>query len=487
MSRSPYVAVNFQPSDAGRRVSQSEIVRELASDIQAGRLRPGMRLPPVRVLEQRLGISKNTVQAAYDELAARGLIESRVRQGMFVAAAAHGTPPAPLFQASPPLLRACGLPEAQAVPGDYARLDMVFIDPALLPREQLADCMRSVLANPGLRPFYDAQGHAGLRALIAERLVARGMDVDPDDVILTSGSQQALDIVARSLQHRVIATENPVYSHARYLFAGLGCQLVPLTLNPFSRVDLDEWAETLRETRPALVYVIPNFQNPTGYSYSTGELERLLQLSEELGFAILEDDWGSDMLSGSEFRPTLRALGGNNVLYVNSFTKKLLPSLRLGYVVASKTTRAALVAAKRLASLGNPEFLEAVVHEFMDRGYYASHLARMNTELDLRYQACLECLREVLPPGVQFSLPGGGPTLWLEFPPEVNLRALQARLDARRVAIQLGQGHFYGKPHLNGFRISYAYHDSSVLRRALGVLAEELPGAVTATPARHPS
>jgi DNA-binding transcriptional MocR family regulator len=474
MSRSPFVAVNFQPTGALGRVTQDDIIRQMAAEIQAGRLRPNMRLPPVRTLEERFGISKNTVQAAYDELAARGLVESRARLGMFVAAVPEGNVSVPMFQASSAQLRASGLPSVQAVPSDHVRLDMVFIDWKLLPREQIADCMRSVLANPGLRPLYDGQGHAGLRAKIAARLSHRGMDVDPDDVILTGGSQQALDMVARSLQHRVIATENPVYSHARYLFAGLGCQLVPLTLNPFQSIDLAEWEETLRETRPALVYVIPHFQNPTGYSYSTSELERLLELSEELGFAILEDDWGSDMLSGSEFRPTLRALGGSNVLYVNSFTKKLLPSLRLGYIVASKATREALVAAKRLATLGNPEFLEAVLFEFMDRGYYDSHLARMNAELDLRYSACLSVLRETMPPEVRFSLPGGGPTLWLELPSQVNLRQLSERLSAQRIAIQMTHGHFYGKPHLDGFRVGYAYNEPHVMREAVARVAAEL-------------
>jgi DNA-binding transcriptional MocR family regulator len=180
------------------------------------------------------------------------------------------------------------------------------------------------------------------------------------------------------------------------------------------------------------------------------------------------------MLSGSEFRPTLRALGGANVLYVNSFTKKLLPSLRLGYVVASKATRESLVAAKRLATLGNPEFLEAVLFEFMDRGYYDSHLARMNAELDLRYRACVDVLRETMPQEVRFSLPGGGPTLWLELPNQVNLRQLYEQLSAKRIAIQLTHGHFYGKPHLNGFRVGYAYNEPQVMREAVARVAAEL-------------
>ncbi|MEY4548273.1 MAG: hypothetical protein RL685_4468 [Pseudomonadota bacterium] len=230
----------------------------------------------------------------------------------------------------PPRLRKPEVPPPQAVRTDRLELSSVYIDPELLPHAQLSDCFRSVLSLPGLQTFYDAQGHLGLREVIAERLRARGIGATPEDVIITTGSQQALDIVARSLEHAVVATENPVYSLGRQLFAHLGCRLVPLPLDPFRAVDLERWAELLSEARPSLVYLIPSYQNPTGYSYSSAELERLLELSEQLGFAILKDDWGSDMLSCSEYRPTLRALGGRNVLYVNSFTKKLLPSLRLG-------------------------------------------------------------------------------------------------------------------------------------------------------------
>ena len=363
---------------------------------------------------------------------------------------------------------------------DRLELSNVFIDPELLPHAQLSDCFRSVLANPGLQTFYDAQGHAGLREAIAERLRARGIEASADEVIITSGSQQALDIVGRSLERKVIATENPVYAIARQLFLHLGCQLVPLRLDPFGPVDLDAWEQALAQARPSLVYLISSYQNPTGYSYSSSELERVLQLSERYGFAILEDDWGSDMLSCSEYRPTLRALGGRNVLYVNSFTKKLLPSLRLGYLLCSADTRDALVAAKRVATLGNAMLLEATLHEFITRGYYDAHLRRVHGLLDQRYLACLDLLRESMPPGVRFSTPGGGPTLWLELPRSVPIAALRERLAQRGVHIEHASGHFYGEPHLNGFRVGFAFLDSERLQLGLRAIARELAGLAAA-------
>ena len=351
---------------------------------------------------------------------------------------------------------------------------MVFIDPDLLPRERVSECFRSVLNIPGLHSFYDAQGHPPLREAIAKRLCARGMDVSPDDVVITTGSQQALDAVVRALGRRRVATENPVYQQAKVLFESLGAELVGLRLDPFGPAPLDEWRDALARARPELFYTITSFHNPTGRSYSTHELTRILELANELDFALLEDDWGSDMLSQGEYRPSLRALGGPNVTYVNSFTKKLLPSLRIGFVVGNAETVPSLVAAKRMATLGNPTLIEAALTELLERGWYDTHLYSMQAELDLRYQKCLSLLDELMPEGVRWTSPGGGPLLWLELPERIELGALEARLRERKVRITLMPGAFHGEPHLHGFPIGYAFLKSAALAQGLEIVAEEL-------------
>lgn len=485
MTRPPYVSLHLRLNAPGRRAVARDLVLAIEREIQAGRLSPGLRLPPVRVLEHQLGISKNTVQAAYDELVARGLLETRAREGVFVAQ--HASPSPNPSANNKDNNKPIGAAAADFVPARFARaeptaasarekiqLSTVFIDPDLLPVAQLNDCFKAVIASKGLTPFYDAQGYPPLRKTIAERLKARGMDVDPDDVIVTTGSQQGIDLVARSLQRKHVAIEDPVYSHAKFLFESFGAKLVGLPLDPFDDIPLDTWTQTLERERPSLLYAITSYQNPTGRSYSTFELVQLLELSQHLSFAILEDDWGSDMLSGTEYRPTLRALGGPNVLYLNSFTKKLLPSLRVGFIVGSAQTRATLVTAKRVGTLANASITEAVVFEFLERGYYDTHLKRLHDALDARYHACLEALRDTMPDGVRWSTPGGGPTLWLELPRAIDLLALRERLAAKDVAIEDASSHFHGAPHLHGFRVGYAFLPEERLRKGLERLAEAL-------------
>jgi DNA-binding transcriptional MocR family regulator len=407
-------------------------------------------------------------------LTARGAVETREREGVFVASgdaapSGAGAPPLPALRPAPPM--------SGAVPrGTGINLSAVFIDPDLLPQERLAECARAVLRDPGMATHYDQQGYPPLREAIAARLSARAMDVDPDEIVITTGSQQALDVVARALEVRRIGLETPVYSYARMLFENLGLGVTPLPLDPFTGIDLDLWERRLQQSRPGLVYAISAFQNPTGYSYASHELTGLLALAERYRFALLEDDWGSDMLSGSEYRPMLRMLGGKNVLYVNSFTKKVLPSLRIGYLVAHKSLIPSLVAMKRISTLGAAWLTEAILAEFLTRGYYDSHLESMQKATDERYRLCLSLLEELMPDSVRWTTPGGGPSLWLELPRSVDLPALVARLAHDQIWIDPNVAAFAGTPHLHGLRIGYAYLPEPALRRGLERLAAEVRG-----------
>jgi len=200
----------------------------------------------------------------------------------------------------------------------------------------------------------------------------------------------------------------------------------------------------------------------------------VLELCVKHGVAVLEDDWGSDMLSDGEYRPMLRMLGGKDVLYVNSFTKKLLPSLRIGFIAASPAIVPTLVAMKRLSTLGNAWLTEAIVAEFLDRGYYDTHLAQLQRELDQRYAACLEALDELMPEGVRWTRPGGGPTLWLEIPRSVPYAELEPYLAKRGIHVSNASAAYVGEAHLHGFRLAYAYLSQSEMRNALTIVADAL-------------
>ena len=475
MEKPPYIRLNFDSENNGRSLNVEQLVKVIRKQLLLVNHFKGCRLPPVRALAHQLGLSKNTIQIAYDELRAQGLVESKDRSGLFVVDG--GEPRSvdnPVNVPGPEFKKISYVAYSKPKQKDFISLSSVYIDPKILPKEKLTACFKSVLKSPGIPEFNDPQGMPALREKIASRLRDRGMDVDADHIIITNGSQQAIDLVTRALATKIVATEDPSYWLGKQLFEINGIKTIGLPIDPFTGMDEKIWQERLAKNRPGLVYLTTNFQNPNGYSYTSPEISKVVNWAKEFNFGILEDDWGAEMLSHSEFKPGLRATGGKNVLYLNSFTKKLFPSLRIGYLAANDETMEPLLMAKRVSTSSTPGIIEAVLLEFLDRGYYDTHLKNIQEELDIRYEHCLNLLRECMPEDVKWTSPGGGPVLWLELPKRVDLNSLVTRLKEQSVLVELAKNSFFGQPHSHGFKIGYAFLSQPEMEEGIEKLSQEI-------------
>ena len=474
----PFIRIHFSTKTEGW--GSKTIADAIAAEIKSGKSPAGARLPPIRVIQHQLGVAKQTVARAYEELQSRGIIANKPRLGYFVGGSSierklkkSETPAAPFKTLKgnfPPALKATGKSQANDV-----FLGSVFVDRDLLPLAQIQKCFKSVLSSPGLHYMYDNQGYEPLRKVIAKRLEARGISACPEHVVITTGSQQALDVSVRALSKKSIATENPAYGVGKLLFELNQMEVTGLPVDPFNGLDLNTWEKLISKARPSALYLTTNFQNPTGYSYTSSELASIIGFSQKYEFGIIEDDWGSDMLSFSEYRTPIRSIAGDNVIYMNSFTKKLLPSLRIGYLIGNDQNIDSLLASKRVSSLGNPTLIEAALFEFLDRGYFDQHLRKLQAALDERYEACLKLLEELMPEGVRWTKPGGGPILWLEIPKQVSLKDLAAATGEKKVFLDMRtQDWFFGEPHLHGTKIGFAQNSIPKLSRGLEILASEI-------------
>ena len=368
----------------GRDNLSGEIYRQLRGAIVGGRLRAGDRLPPTRELARSLSVSRTTVSVAYDRLAGEGFVTSRVGAGTFVSDHAPPRPgaatqrrPRPDALSPRKIWHDVPLPN---IFGRRARFDFRsgLPDAALFPhvlwRRLMGREMRSEAVGNGV------YGHpAGLRVLreaIARHIgTARAIDASADDIIITSGTQQALDVIARVLlaPGDRIAIEDPGYMPARVLFQTLGARVAAVPVDDEGLV-----VEALpRDVR--LVYVTPSHQYPLGVAMSLPRRLALLAWTERHDAAIVEDDYDSEFrFAGRPIEPLQMLDRAGRVIYVGSFSKTMLPTLRLGFILTPASLRDAMHRAKFVCDWHTSQLAQATLARFIDDGWFARHIRKMS-------------------------------------------------------------------------------------------------------------
>jgi GntR family transcriptional regulator / MocR family aminotransferase len=389
--------VDLQVSLAGRGDLAARIYRQLLDAILDGRLRAGERLPPTRELARQLEVSRNTVATAYERLTAEGFLVGRVGAGTFVgtepvtrmrsraAPAGRGVQPRPSWRSASPLMAR----RDSEPPYDF-RVGMP--DPSLFPLETWRRLVVRELRPSSLRSsaYADPAGRADLRDAIARYIgVSRSVRTGPDDVLVTSGAQQALDLVGRVLIEpgSIVVVEEPGYPPARALFESLGARVVGV---PVDASGLDVSA---LPAAASLVYVTPSHQFPLGTPMTLARRTALLDWAERCGAVVAEDDYDSEFRFSDRPLEPLQSLDtGGRVVYVGSFSKTLLPGLRLGFLVAPASLQGALRAAKQLTDWHGEQTNQAALARLMDEGLLARHIRKAGREYAARRELILSAL-----------------------------------------------------------------------------------------------
>jgi GntR family transcriptional regulator/MocR family aminotransferase len=371
--------MDFHVSLAGRGDLSVRIYRQLRDAVLDGRLRVGERLPPTRELARRLAVSRNTVAVAYDRLTADGFLTGRVGAGTYVcaalpalkhrkAASVPGPRPKAVWRSLPP-------PVAAAARAPVYDFRVGIPDAALFPLETWRRLLARELRDAaGFAHYADPGGHPGLRAAIARHAgVSRSVRADADDVLVTQGAQQALDLLCRVLLEPGdrVAVEEPGYRLAKLLFASHGAEVVGVP------VDGEGLDVASLPPRTKLVYVTPSHQFPLGTPMSLARRTALLEWAGRADAVIVEDDYDSEFRFSDRPLEPLQSLDRTGrVAYVGSFSKTLLPMLRLGFLVAPPSLRDALRHARQLSDWHGDLPAQAALARFVDEGLFARHLRR---------------------------------------------------------------------------------------------------------------
>ena len=477
--------------------------------ILEGRLGDGAPLPSSRELAALLGLSRNTVTAAYLQLMDEGFLEARPRSGVFVAPNARPLSVAQVEPLAGPgggagrapawpqrVLRSLVDQPTLSKPDQWRDYPYPFVygnyDPQLFPTEDFRECCSRSLARSQLSqwtPDFETDDVPDLIEQIRTRLLPkRGVFALKEEVIVTVGAQHAYYLLADALfdERTRVGLEEPGHPHARNSFS--------LRRPQWVEAAVDEEGVVV-DTLPAVDYlfVTPSHQSPTTATLGLERRQQLLRRAEQDDFVIIEDDYEAENLYEGAPMPALKSLDkSGRVIYVGSVSKSLSPVLRLGYIVAPR----ALIRELRLirhAMVRHPSaFLQHAYALFLSLGHHESHARRVNHAMQERLALAAQALREHLP-DFEFVLPQGGASIWVRAPAWVDAAELSLMARSHGVLIEAGDV-FFGKPpypcpffRLRLSSIAAAQIPAGI--RALGLAVDELAQARgeprVPTPAPH--
>jgi len=489
------IELAFRPDERAREPVYRQLSTHLETLIASGHLRPGEKLPATRELATSLGLSRNTVNQAYEWLAEAELVRAHVGQGTFVAEPVSELAPAATEGAARPGLAWEGLFSRRVRHVENVRALAASLDPgpdrsfafdlrggrvdtSALPVAEIRRAHARVLSDqlPELANRLDPQGEPGLRSAIAERLVARGIRCSAGDVVVTAGAQQGLDLIARLLVDPGdrVALEDPGYFGARLVFQGCDASLVGIPVDA-EGLRVDALERSLRGGRLQLLYLTPSAQCPTGVSLSAERRAQLLRLAERHQMPIVEDDYDCELRLEGRAEPALKARDEvGQVLYVGTFSKVLFPALRLGYVVAPPALRGRLASLLAASQFGTSALDQAALAEWIRNGSLERHVRRMRRRLSERRSAVLEALEAEMPEGSHWLRPEGGNLVTVVLPPGVDAGAVWRALLAQGVACDPGALFHLVPAQARSLVLAYGATEPGSLREAVARIAEQV-------------
>jgi len=361
--------------------------------------------------------------------------------------------------------------------------------PELFPARDLSHAYQAVLReNPGAALQYGiTEGFLPLREWLAARLRAQGIPAEAESVVVVSGSQQGIDLVARVLLDPgdTVLVENPTYLAALQAFAACEANVVALPGDADGlRTELLE--EAAREHRPALIYLVPEFQNPRGTTLAEHRRRELAAVAMRHGVPVLEDDpYGALRFRGTPSTP-VAALADGLTFHLGTFSKTLAPGLRLGWIHGPKALMRTITIAKQACDLHTATLTQHAVARLLETFDYEAHLARLRAEYGTRCEAMLHALEHSMPPGTRWNRPDGGLFLWLELPPGLRDDEVFRAAIEHAVAVVPGSGFFVGPPEHGFLRLNFSNQNVANIELGMARLGQTL-AELRLTSARRPA
>jgi DNA-binding transcriptional MocR family regulator len=457
----------------------SQVARDIAQQIALGRLLPGHRLPSERMLAAELGLSRNTVTAAYQVLEERGAIRRVPQRGAFVSPAGPAENP---FEWSDKISRQAHLLDEPVLemlaqsrfPNLRYRLSAGTPALSCFPVSPFRRAVNKVLSQDALLAMAIAptEGQPRFR-----RAIAALEEVDSSRILIVGGAQEGIDLLARCLVEpgECVVIDRPTFPGALQALQAAGARLVEW--------DTAEWSTEVLERlliayRPKLIFTMPTYHNPTGRTMDEGQRKKLLGLAARYKVPIVEDDvYSRTTLQGSAPCSLYRMDRHNVVIYLSTFSKVLAPGLRLGWIAATPHVVKQLSLIKMRTNLFTEGLLQLAMAELLDNGIFDDHLARLRSTHAALQKIAVESLRSSFSPEeLEFSIPHGGLYIWCRWRRPVDMEAVLLRAQREGASVAPGRAFFAGSPDENCFRICFTASSERDLPEAIRLLADAFHG-----------
>ncbi len=431
------------------RESKEHLYIQLSNGIEhmivSGELTEKDKLPPIRKLADALDVNTVTVVNAYKHLEQKGRVFKKLGSGTFIV----------------PLDREVAFDDEVSQP-TVEGFDFSSTSPTgnMFPVTAFKKAINAVLDSEGGAAFsyQESKGYEQLRVAITEYLEEYEIQTTAADIQIVSGAQQGIDIVTKSILEYgdYILVESPTYAGAIATFRSKGLNIIeiPVTRNGLHFENLEN---IIKRFKPKLFYTMPNFQNPTGYTYSDDEKKQLLELSKTYDFFILEDDYATELNFSSETIHSIKAIDTmDQVIYIKSFSKIFMPGLRLGFMISPKRIANKIILAKHTTDISTSGLIQRAFCYYLNTGDWKHQISKIRLIMGNRCKVAFESLEKHMPREVTYERPKGGIIIWVRLPQTLDASKLELVAKERGVSIVSGDVFYATKTLTNEFRISIA-------------------------------
>jgi len=449
-----------------------QLYEQLKKYITEGILVEDCKLPTIRSFAEYLRVNSITIVNAYKLLEDNKLVYKKVGSGTFVMPLKDKIN---LASDAVTVSDEIEFDMEERVYDDTINLSTASPDPQLFPVTDFRRVLNEVLERDGGSAFmyHASMGYKPLRESIAKYSHAYGIKAEASDIHIISGAQQGIDIISRVLLTNgdYVFVESPTYNGAVAVFKSRGAKIVEIPIQS-DGLDMKELEKLLEFIKPKFIYVMPNFQNPTGCTYSERKRKYLLLLCRRYDVTVVEDDYMSDLSYLDVGERPLKGLDNEDrVIYIKSFSKIFMPGLRVGYLIIPSTIKEKVMNMKHITDISTSGLMQRVLDLYFRSGIWNKHLEYMKKEYSVRYFEAVRAVKKHLR-GASFTQPYGGLNLWIKLPEGISSEELSQRCKEKKVLFTPGTVFIKTAEGRQHMRISFAGAEPQQITEGISIIGQ---------------